>query len=673
MRKNYLALAAAGLILASCQKDNEPSAQLPPTAPQSAMTLLGTIDASAPESRTHLDEEAGGGGNSSLVKWDLYDAVALYMTGAFDRRVQELADSVAQGLQPSVQFVTPEFYVVKSAESIDNTTATFTGTSAVTPLASDTYVAVYPYRSVSTDAWQIGRTHIRMTLPEQQSHPFQFKDLGMMIAKTPDSGSEQVRLSFKNIFPILKFSLTGSRTLAAIRFRGNDGEPVAGDFRLDISGDAYMEADFSESTVEEVSLTCGVQLSATPQTFYMVVPPQTYAKGYTIDFVADDGSVMTQVVSKDTPKTLLRSKIYEYPTLAFTPQSTAEAACDWLWQDETGVVSNVGFDELPGAVDLGAAANCFIVSAPGNYKFKAVKGDGSAVDGVDGYVYFTAGAAKGNAVIAALVNRQVAWSWHIWRTDAPAEKEAAAGCTILDRNLGATSVTPGDVSSYGLYYQWGRKDPFVGAKELGKDAPIGGASETAAFGTQTAAYEKNTIDQTAYAFDVIGNDDNTITDCVAYAVQHPTTFIKYVVSVGNSGVSTWFNSDLSNFSDLWGAVSGRKSVYDPCPAGYKVPVDSAEAWGGFAKADVTSSAGSFGVTLNEAFYPCSGWRDVSGMLKQVGTYAKAASATAPTNQANILQIMYYKATAAATTYTTMFSNSGKSFIAGGIPVRCVKE
>ena len=228
-------------------------------------------------------------------------------------------------------------------------------------------------------------------------------------------------------------------------------------------------------------------------------------------------------------------------------------------------------------------------------------------------------------------------------------------------------------SSYGLYYQWGRKDPFVGAKELGKDAPIGGASETAAFGTQTAAYEKNTIDQTAYAFDVIGNDDNTITDCVAYAVQHPTTFIKYVVSVGNSGVSTWFNSDLSNFSDLWGAVSGRKSVYDPCPAGYKVPVDSAEAWGGFAKADVTSSAGSFGVTLNEAFYPCSGWRDVSGMLKQVGTYAKAASATAPTNQANILQIMYYKATAAATTYTTMFSNSGKSFIAGGIPVRCVKE
>lgn len=672
MRKNYLALAAAGLILASCQKDNEPSAQLPPTAPQSAMTLLGTIDASAPESRTHLDEEAGGGGNSSLVKWDLYDAVALYMTGAFDRRVQELADSVAQGLQPSIQFVTPEFYVVKSAESIDNTTATFTGTSAVTPLASDTYVAVYPYRSVSTDAWQIGRTHIRMTLPEQQSHPFQFKDLGMMIAKTPDSGSEQVRLSFKNIFPILKFSLTGSRTLAAIRFRGNDGEPVAGDFRLDISGDAYMEADFSESTVEEVSLTCGVRLSATPQTFYLVVPPRTYAKGYTIDFVADDGSVMTQVVSKDTPKTLLRSKIYEYPTLAFTPQSTAEAACDWLWQDETGVVSNVGLDELPDAVDLGAAANCFIVSAPGNYKFKTVKGDGSAVDGVDGYVYFTAGAAKGNAVIAALVNRQVAWSWHIWRTDAPAEKEAAAGCTILDRNLGATSVTPGDVSSYGLYYQWGRKDPFVGAKELGINSTITSSSEPEAFGSLTATYEKNTIGETEYTFGVTANNDSQISDCIAYTIQNPTKFIRHTQQIHNSGSGTWFNAEASNFEDLWGGISKQKSVYDPCPAGYKIPIDSREVWKDFNADQVEATETTFGGTINGAFYACAGQRNDEGKLSQLGIYAKAQSATwSATKKAYIMQLGYNKSFTGS--YKASFTNMGQNSLAIAVPVRCVKE
>ena len=379
--------------------------------------------------------------------------------------------------------------------------------------------------------------------------------------------------------------------------------------------------------------------------------------------------------------------------------SVALTACDDENNENDGPVVPPPVDE---SIDLTASeayANCFIVTEADEYRFATRKVDGSDVEGIvsvdwlwstknaagnplvsevsykDCIVHFTSDGTEGNTVLAAFdAKGEVIWSWHLWMTDQPELFAYDEGGELMDRNLGATSALEADgAASFGLLYQWGRKDPFVGAKELGKDAPIGGASETAAFGTQTAAYEKNTIDQTAYAFDVIGNDDNTITDCVAYAVQHPTTFIKYVVSVGNSGVSTWFNSDLSNFSDLWGAVSGRKSVYDPCPAGYKVPVDSAEAWGGFAKADVTSSAGSFGVTLNEAFYPCSGWRDVSGMLKQVGTYAKAASATAPTNQANILQIMYYKATAAATTYTTMFSNSGKSFIAGGIPVRCVKE
>ena len=34
---------------------------------------------------------------------------------------------------------------------------------------------------------------------------------------------------------------------------------------------------------------------------------------------------------------------------------------------------------------------------------------------------------------------------------------------MMDRNLGATSATPGNVGSLGLLYQWGRKDPFLGS------------------------------------------------------------------------------------------------------------------------------------------------------------------------------------------------------------------
>lgn len=186
---------------------------------------------------------------------------------------------------------------------------------------------------------------------------------------------------------------------------------------------------------------------------------------------------MTQVVSKDTPKTLLRSKIYDHPTLAFTPQSTAEAACTtgWLGRNGSGVerrLRRTARRRRPGC-----GSQLFIVSAPGNYKFKAVKGRWLGCRRCRRLCLFTAGAAS-NAVIAALVGQQVAWSWHIWRTDAPAEKPPPMH--DLDRNLGA-SVTRATSPPTVFTTNGDAKDPFVGAKELGKDAPIGGASETMAF------------------------------------------------------------------------------------------------------------------------------------------------------------------------------------------------
>ncbi len=38
---------------------------------------------------------------------------------------------------------------------------------------------------------------------------------------------------------------------------------------------------------------------------------------------------------------------------------------------------------------------------------------------------------------------------------------AANGYEWMDRNLGALNNTPGDVANRGLFYQWGRKDPFL--------------------------------------------------------------------------------------------------------------------------------------------------------------------------------------------------------------------
>ena len=141
------------------------------------------------------------------------------------------------------------------------------------------------------------------------------------------------------------------------------------------------------------------------------------------------------------------------------------------------------------ATDLSssASANCYIVSNAGLYKFKTVKGNSSesvgnvasaailwetfgtsetpecldlikAVDYENGYLAFqTADTFKeGNAVIAAKdADGNILWSWHIWLTDQPQGQVYYndAG-TMMDRNLGSTSATPGDVGALGLLYQW---------------------------------------------------------------------------------------------------------------------------------------------------------------------------------------------------------------------------
>ena len=74
--------------------------------------------------------------------------------------------------------------------------------------------------------------------------------------------------------------------------------------------------------------------------------------------------------------------------------------------------------------------------------------------------------------------------------------------TMMDRNLGATSATPGDVGALGLLYQWGRKDPFLGGGSI--------SSNTVAKSTGTWP-------------SAVSSDSNTGT--IAYATSNPTTFI----------------------------------------------------------------------------------------------------------------------------------------------------
>ena len=115
----------------------------------------------------------------------------------------------------------------------------------------------------------------------------------------------------------------------------------------------------------------------------------------------------------------------------------------------------------------------------------------------------------------------------------------------MDRNLGATSATPGDVGALGLLYQWGRKDPFLGSSSL----------TSSSNNWQTA---KSTITWPSSV------DSKSSTGTIEYAIAHPTTFIYY-----NPNNKDWYySSGESTNNSRW---KTEKTIYDPCPAGWRIP------------------------------------------------------------------------------------------------------
>ena len=277
-------------------------------------------------------------------------------------------------------------------------------------------------------------------------------------------------------------------------------------------------------------------------------------------------------------------------------------------------------------------ANCYIVSNSGSYSFPTVKGGSTesvgnvvsaevlwesfgtdvrpsvgdligSVSYSNGKISYTVSSPfkEGNAVIAAKdAYGEILWSWHIWLTDQPEEQVYYNNAgTMMDRNLGATSATPGDVGALGLLYQWGRKDPFLGSSSISESI------ETKSTGTWPSAVSASA-----------GNGT------VDYATANPMTFIEGT----DSSESDWHYSSRNN--DLW---KSSKTIYDPCPVGWRVP-DGGDK-GVWAKAcgsswyfedypyDSTDEGMNFSGIFGSAsiiWYPASGARLNSGWINDVG-------------------------------------------------------
>ena len=244
----------------------------------------------------------------------------------------------------------------------------------------------------------------------------------------------------------------------------------------------------------------------------------------------------------------------------------------YIWQDGVTVANGEN-------LSANGTANCYIVSKAGEYWFDATVmgcGDSGILPSVaapnedfpasslleaekvsvvwdsaevvtdvslkDGKIYFTATGNKGNALIAVKNSRDfIVWSWHIWCTDVPAERTHTnpdmLQFTTLDRNLGATSANPEDgEATYGLYYQWGRKDPFEASAVVPKMSR--NSAHSLNFGIR---YPERPYSQE-------GNPEGN------WYKTH--------------NIYLWGNPDYGKNRYVKDLV---KSIYDPCPVGYMVP------------------------------------------------------------------------------------------------------
>lgn len=240
---------------------------------------------------------------------------------------------------------------------------------------------------------------------------------------------------------------------------------------------------------------------------------------------------------------------------------------------DAGIIADAGFHTTSASIDPKSA----------KLMWEDSEGFISGVSLVKGKVHFTAEKNVGNAMIAVFDGAgTVLWSWHIWGVGdtMPEDEEVSSQATIsanstlkvkytvMDRTLGALSKT----SYFTTLYQWGRKDPIPNSTVYYVD---GQAAEI----------------ETTYPVHKPGSAADAT---ILTSIQHP----ECIIDDYKEGLPVdWLASDkINNYNLLWGdnnttyvfnkskPAAGKgwtngKTIYDPCPSGYRV--SSKFAWTGF--------------------------------------------------------------------------------------------
>ena len=631
-RKLFLILTIAAMV--GCQKNEIVEAPIE----ESGVSIIGTL----PQTKTSFTDE----GDVLKTEWVKDDALGVYWykggsiegvgAGVADKQLNDRITATESGrttifnignyylAQAGVKYLTYAYYPYNASAGKDPFSVKFVVPSSVVQTSAD-------------DASHLNATDL---LYSSVMAEWDYNN----------DATKNVKMTFSHALSVLNIALTSAQSnysVSDIRVRFEDESEI-----FSVSDGSVNLSDGSltlTSGTPEISLHLkeAAKLSATPVNAYMTITPGHAGKTFSV--YAKVNGIETKLGSKKVPASGIPVGV--------------KAALSF----EVGEIS-AGHEYVD--LSAGGTANCYLVTAPGFYKFKAdVKGNAvvpSQLESVagetaiapksalvlwyntlqtsnnwvdespvyvssvsldsDGYIRFYTPSVfvPGNVVIAAFAeegvtydsitadenkcinNATLLWSWNIWAAegyDPAATAIIADGNMFMDRNLGAPISGLGTTGSYepagavGNYYQWGRKDPFPSISDYGhcwpcqysnvlfgtptytpvKALQINGQSSQKNLNGQMFGYRIKSdggfdIDK---AWNLIARDDISSDKAtkngvyVSYAVEHPYKYIfNKTPSFGN--YYTWINSDDASHKSFWGDAEHKKTLFDPCPAGWRV-------------------------------------------------------------------------------------------------------
>jgi hypothetical protein len=223
----------------------------------------------------------------------------------------------------------------------------------------------------------------------------------------------------------------------------------------------------------------------------------------------------------------------------------------------------------------------------------------------------------------------IKWSWHIWVTDYDPntnlwDPHTAGGKTIrnvlfMDRNLGALEAAL-SVAARGFHYQFGRKDPF-----------------------------HTGYDSIHFVSGPVSLDET---------IQNPTFYYEE----SEDEIHDWI---IPQIDTLWGH-NGKKTIYDPCPSGFRVPAGGEgedSPWFGLdgQRSEPGPNAGI--IWGGTSFWPTTGIRTGYVYLAGRDTHGGCWTAT-PVRV--FVYIMSFD-------YSSFILTTDGVWRTRGLSVRCVKE